>query len=739
MAGSNSVSVWGASDAPQVPVLQRRGPVDAYTYQGQLAGRDVLAPAAGSTFPLSDLVLRLLNDAARDALGIRLGDAARLNDAVLRQVPALGAPRAAEGTVLGVPALGDPELAVCVQPVRLAAAPGADGVVHEQGRHWLPWGEGAIAVQGEAKAWRVLSPSGARGPRLRHAYGEWRRLQDRLPALDRLTVAATGAALTHRLLALHRQDPTARLYHDASTSSEVAVGGARYIALAGSSIHFYRVNPTDTGAAEIEVVRPGGTGGGVWLRRDERGLWHVAQTLVGGMDANVEPDPWRPWARPGALPLPERFGLVGSAYEMLINARAGRHKSANVVYPFVRPARRGAQYARMLEEAPAALQAPTDSSNIAAKVDLFHRQWALPVDLTALPFFRMPGDISSEVKRVNGRLIADLVTAQRAGQGVITRVIEPMAGSGFYSNFVRACGYRGDLLINDLNPLVTLTQREIVQQPDAVKQHILNIKQDLLAFWDERHELRFDPLTLRHRFPTAAALTAFVNSPEVQSFREDLRHYFYSTVETQYTLVDGQIEISQHSSFRVDPINGEANARAYIAAAFYIMQSNSARHRAPVEINQRGRLTLPIASILGEARQNTVLFLPNGLSNLDGLNYLSLLHRGEQGQTQFTTQDGWALLNAAQGQSNAGDLAIISGHFSDFYVNEAAFVEQVREHVMPFVRNRGRVIITNAYSPYKEQALIALGLRVFVLESARQGFLLAMSDAVARDAGLPNG
>ncbi|PXX61217.1 hypothetical protein SAMN05660216_04322 [Pseudomonas sp. LAMO17WK12:I8] len=57
---------------------------------------------------------------------------------------------------------------------------------------------------------------------------------------------------------------------------------------------------------------------------------------------------------------------------------------------------------------------------------------------------------------------------------------------------------------------------------------------------------------------------------------------------------------------------------------------------------------------------------------------------------------------------------------------------------MPFVRNRGRVIITNAYSPYKERAFLELGLRVFVLENRASGFLLVMNDAVARDAGLAN-
>ncbi|WP_296267632.1 hypothetical protein [Pseudomonas sp. UBA6562] len=736
--GRHSISVWGNPEASQVVVLQRRGQSGAYSYLGEPAEREVLAPAADSTVPLSDLLLRLLDDKARDALAINLGDALGLNEAVLQRLPLPDARALAEGDLLGVSIQADAQFLACVQAQALPERPAQNGLIEHEGAQWLQWGLGAIAVVREGAAWRAQSPKAGQGPLLVRQYGEWRRLQEPLAALEQLVAGpVAGAALLARLSALYRQDPLARVYHDTLGAANAGAGGASYIALRGQPTRFYRIKPAEASASEFEVVRPAGTGGGVWLRQDEAGLWQLARTLPGGMD-NDEAELWRPWARPGSQLLPHTLGLAGSTYEQFININTGPHKAANQFYPFVRPFSRKAHFKRLLAQAPEAIRAPTDSTNIKAKVELFHREWALPVDLTALPFFHMPGEVASELRHVNGALIAQLVTAKVAERPLITRVIEPMSGSGCYTNFIRVCGFQGQILANDINPLVTLTQREIVQQPDAVQRHIEAIKQDLVEFWQARHAPAFDPQSLRATFADAEAATAFVNSPEVKRFREDIRHYFFSTVETQYTLVNGQIEISAHSSFRADPVNGEASARAFIAAAFYIIQNNSARNNTPVKINELGRLDMPMSTIVREGR-NVVLLLAKGLSNLAGLHYQSYLHQGEQGQTLFSTGNGWEMLRVVSGQSNLGDLAIISGHFSDLHLDEITFMDRVDEYAMPFVRNRGRVIIINAYSPFKERAFIELGLRVFVLENRTNGFLLAMSDAVARDAGLPNG
>ncbi|WP_434771196.1 hypothetical protein [Pseudomonas entomophila] len=736
-AGTRSVSVWGHPDAPQVLVLQRQGQAEAYTYLGELPGRDRVVPAADSPVPLSDLLLRLLDDTARDALAINLGDALRLNAAVLQRLPLHATRRTAEGDLLGVPAQNDAQFLSCVQSLTLPEQAAVNGLVEYQGRQWIPWGLGGIAVVREGAAWRAQSPIAGQGPLLVRQYGEWRRLQEPLMALERrIGSPVAGKFLLERLSSLYRLDPFARVYHDVVSADSVGAGGASYIALRGQPLRFYRIKPAESSSQEFEVVRPAGSGGGVWLRQDDSGLWEIARTLLGGMDNDNELELWRPWTRPDAQPLPPIFGLVGSSYERIFNVNTGRHKAANKFYPFVRPVNRKAELARLLASAPETVKVPTHSANIEAKVELFHRQWALPVDLTALPFFHMPGKVASEVKWANGALIANVVSAQIAGQPVISRVLEPMSGSGFYSNFVRACGFRGEILTNDINPLVTLTQREIVRQPDAVQRHIEAIKQDLLEFWQTRSSIVFDPQTLRVTFADRAAITAFVNSPEVRDFREDVRNYFYSTVETQYSLINGQIEISPHSAFRQDPVNGEAEARAFLAAAFYIMQNNSARNNAVVRINTLGRLNLPIGMIVRESE--TSVLLAGGLSNLGGLHYHSYLHKGTQGRTVFSTGDGWAMLQALEGRSNLGDLAILSGHFSNQYLDEVTFMENVREHVMPFVRNQGRLIAINAYSPFKERAFIELGLRVFVMENRTSGYLLATSDAVARDAGLLN-
>ncbi len=737
-AEGRSIAAWGAADAVQVLLLRQVGEAQAYTYTGVLPGNDLVLPAADSPTPLSEVLLRLLDDSARDLLGFAISDAAALNDAVVQRVAAGAAQGDAAVSPGGVPLQGDPLLAECLQDV-VAPAVEVTGVGAQGDQYWLPWGHGAIAVQREGNAWRAQRTDAGAGPLLQRQFGEWRRLQEPLPEMAPLVHGpVSGSLLLARLNEQYRRDPFARVYHDDARQDASGAGGGSYIAWRGEQVGFYRIKPAEAGALEWEITRQGGTGGGLWVREARAGLWQLARTLPGGMD-NDGNEPWRPWLRPQAQPLPHHLGLVGSEHARRFVVTGGTHKAVNRFFPFVRPYRLRAQYAQRLEAAPAAIRAPTSSDNIAAKVDLFQHQWGLPLDLSALPFFRMPGVVASEVKHIDGALIADLIGARLGEAPIISRVIEPMSGSGFYSNYVRACGFRGEVLVNDINPLVTHTQREIVRQPDAVKQHILAIKQTLLELWAASNPPQFDPQTLRVTFPDVAAATAFVNSPEVKRFREDVRQYFYSTVETQFIVVDGQIQISPDSSFLLDPVNGELQARAYIAAAFYLMQTNSARNNAAVRINETGRLDLPMAIVIKDGGTGSVLMLGKGLANLDGLNYLSYLHAAPGMHTSFSTGDGWQMLRVEEGRSNLGDLALLSGHFSDVYLREEAFITQVREQVMPFVRNRGRLIMTNAYSPYKERAFIEMGLRVLVMENRSNGFLLAVSDSVARDVGLPNG
>lgn len=735
-SGHTSLEAWGDEQAPQVLVLERRGNDGVYTYRGVFNDGDDVLPAADSRMPLSDILLRVMSDTARASLGINIGDAQALNRAVMEKVLADAGRSAALGSLKGVDLLADPELDACQQALTLFEEPGSDGTIVQGGKAWLPWRGGVLEVHQEGPSWRVQGPGTARGPLLHRSYGEWRRLQEPLDVVARLVDGpVAGVAVLARLMAMHVRNPRARIYHD---TADTTGGGASYIAFRGLSTTFYRIKPAEAAAQEVELVRPAGTGGGVWLHRLPSGIWGPARTLPGGMN-NPDELPWRPWIRPGAQQIPRTLGLEGSVHEATFSLAGGTHKAANRFYPFVRPHRRRTEFDRLFSRAPQDIQRGSDSANIAAKVELFHNQWHLPVDITALRFFRMPGEITSEAKQINGALIADLVLARHAGQPLITRVLEPMSGSGFYSSFVRAAGFRGEVKVNDINPLVSLAQVEIVRQPDRVKHHVNAIKQALVELWQvDNVDCAFDPQTLKIQFPNGAASREFVNSAPVRRFRDDVRHYFYSTVETQYRLIDGGIVIAPDSSFLVDPVNGEAEARAYIAAAFYIMQNNSARHRAPVQVNEMGRLDLPMAIVVRDGNTGSVLLLSSGLSNLDGLNYLSYLHGHERGRTTFSRADGWEMFRVIEGESNLGDLAILSGHFSDVYLDEVQFMRQVEAHVMPFVHNHGRVIITNAYSPYKERAFLALGLRVFVLENRSNGFLLVMNDAVTRDAGLAN-
>lgn len=314
-----------------------------------------------------------------------------------------------------------------------------------------------------------------------------------------------------------------------------------------------------------------------------------------------------------------------------------------------------------------------------------------------------------------------------AGQPVIRRVIEPMAGSGFYANFVRATGFRGAMQVNDMNPLVTWTQREIVTQPDRVKHFVESIKTNLASLANQDSAGFFDSQTLRVRFDTEAQAQAFIESEKASQLREDIKNYFYRVIDNHFQLAPDRIDIRSELS--------EVDARAFLAAAFYIIQHNSARH-APVVINSLGRLNLPLSCVNRDRR--FVYLLGSGLTNLDHFNYMSHIHTAQTAGTVFSSVDGWDLLKPADGMTAVGDLVIISGHFSSVYLTEAQFMGKIKEHVVPFIKHGGRAIIINAYSNYKAEEFSALGLRVFELRSPNTAYLLAVNTQVVTDVALPD-
>lgn len=723
IVAGKTVAVWGNEHASQVLVLDRRGGADTHHYMGRLEGHDAVAPGAHSTNPLSELVLRLMNDDARNKLGIDITDPHRLTKSVMERVLSVRTHSTAQGSLIGIDVTSHSGLSNYVQSVTLTVSPTSDGLIRQDSKVWLEWGHGALEVRAQGDAWRVFSAAGGAGPLMLRSYAEWRILQEPVAALDRFEGAqVTDAAVLAKLDEMQRREPLARVYHlwaDGST------GGGSYIAFSGSSRTYYRVRPAETGADELEVVRPDGSGGGVWLRQGPSGAWDPAPRLLGGALGDEHIVVWRPWGSPTPLPLQGGFGIQNSMYESRVSAQAVSRRAHNPFFPFFAPSGLEDYYSNRLFISSAALKDKSSTANIAAKVEVFSRQWQMPLDITALSFFRMPDDVSSEAFHVNGALIANLVLKQVGNQPVIRRILEPMAGSGFYANYVRAVGYTGALQVNDSNPLSYLTKRLIVEQPDRVKHYIGNIKANLVALAYEGAAMRFDSNRLKIQFATAGQAEVFIESEAASRIREDIKNYFQYLIDTHFVMTP--VGVGVH------PTLPDSEARAYLAAALYLMQHNS-EHNAVVSVDTEGALNLALSTVTRD--DNVVSLLPNGIANIDHLNYLSHIHSAQDKETIFTDYDGWGMFDPIEGTIKDGDLAILSGHFGNVKISEPRFIGKVRDHVVPFIELGGRVVIIDSYSNYKADELSALGLQVFEIRTQSKGYLLAVNTQVVTDVGL---
>ncbi|RWU19067.1 hypothetical protein DM813_22380 [Pseudomonas alkylphenolica] len=723
VTAGRSVAVWGNEGASQVLVLERRGVVDAHDYLGRLDARDSVSPAAQSANPLSELLLRLMSDTARDTLAINITEPHVLTRRVMDRVLSVRALSPTQGGLRGFDVTPQAGLATYVQTVTLTVSPEADGLARHEAKVWLEWGHGALEVRAEGEAWRVLSAAGGAGPLMLRSYGEWRILQEPIATLETLGGASVqDAPLLAKLNQMQIREPSARVYH---VWADDSVEGGSYIAFRGSNAAYYRVRTAEAGAAELEVVRADGSGGGVWVRQGPSGVWEAARTLLGGMPDEEQVVLWRPQGALAPRPIPTGFGLQDSNYAARFRIGAGSHKAQNRFYPFVCPRGQQDVYNSRLSNSDAILSHRSSTANIATKVEVFSNQWGMPLDITSLPFFDMPGKISTEVRLVNGALIADLIGKRVAGQPVVRRILEPMAGSGFYSNYARAVGFTGAMQVNDVNPLVYLTQREIVEQPDQVKHYIESIKANLAALAYEGTGMRFDSIDLKKQFATRAEAEVFMTSEAASRIREDMKNYFYRLIDTHFVMTPAGIGVRSTLP--------ENEARAFLAAAFYLMQYNSARHAA-VRINSLGRIDLPMSSVVRDRQFVSLLY--NGIANIDHLNYLSHLHTAQGESSVFTNYNGWEMFDPIDGTTKDGDLAIVSGHFSDNYLTEAQFMEKVTNHVVPFVNQGGRVVIINTHSLYKAEAFSELGFQVFEIRTPSTGYLLAVNTQVVTDVGL---
>jgi hypothetical protein len=424
------------------------------------------------------------------------------------------------------------------------------------------------------------------------------------------------------------------------------------------------------------------------------------------------------------------FALSHSRHAAKFRLDKSSWTSQNPFYPFTGEVGSRVHYKALLEQGSPLLRAATSAANIKQKIEAFTR-WGMKIDIHSLPFFKLPGQVVTEVKDIDGGLIADLINQKSNGHAAIQRIIEPMAGSGFYANYARAVGFEGDMIINDINPLISWTQKEIIQQPDRVKYYIDSIKDDLISL-GKQYGFEFDPFRLSIKFQSRQDSQAFVKSEPVKNFRDAVKNYFNEIVDVVVELKNGELVISeppirkasvsarlQGDEIVISHPPSTANEKAFLAAVFYLAQNNNQRNADIIKItkinNGNYSLHFPVSMMLTDGP--TVKLFTRGLVNNNQINYLSHLHASAKRPTHVANEDGWTLLDNLRDNSNEtknkSDLIILSGHFSDTHLTEAAFMKKIEDHIIPLSANGVKIIITNAYSPHKETAFKTLGFHTF--------------------------
>jgi hypothetical protein len=437
------------------------------------------------------------------------------------------------------------------------------------------------------------------------------------------------------------------------------------------------------------------------------------------------------------------YGLKGSIYEDYLTT-VSNWNTRHPAYPVTGMGRGGKRDPDFWRKVKERLR---DSSGTRAEKVRALSQMDLRIDLRGLPFFSMPGSVATELEQVDGALISDILHRQSEGipAPVVTRVIEPMAGSGVYSNWARALGFKGKIIVNDINPLIAVTQSEVVSHPQGVVRGVQEIKSDLLAIgrqhgfdFDDNLSMSFErvfpddvplPKKEEERARRREKLKAFVRQDRADNLRQAVKDYFEDSLAELISLKDGKMIVDEPAVPKI----GQLTARTRIAALFYVMQ-NAAKHTSTVTINEVPsvgyRLHLPLSLLTAEEHYR-VNFLPL-ITNERKLFFISRLHGGNLDSTEFLNGDGWELF--ARADLGPGDLILLSGHFSDSYLSVEGFYEKVDLYVARAVEKGAQVLIINDFSDAKEQGFKQRGYQVSRharLNNNKRSYLLALRNVVA--------
>jgi len=413
-------------------------------------------------------------------------------------------------------------------------------------------------------------------------------------------------------------------------------------------------------------------------------------------------------------------------------------------------------------------------------------------DPYALTFFPTPGSQGKEIMEIDGALIARTVNARdQQGQPLITKFVDAFSGSATYGNFVRAIGYftsaaydiahisaedvarmglsadetatareyadipargfNGEVVINDINPLIPLTQRQMLENFDSFELEVKNVVRDLVnlaaghgfvvnaddlsvmsergpgqvQIGDAEYNARF-VLENNHNGPKSASRLSDIQNANAPVSR--LRHAIKGYFDQQFTAC----QQPGATSDLPPAINPASEARA--AALFYLTQngafpSGRVAHRTLAQGSTtnggngtRREYHLPLQIIIsdghytprggGEASRRVYL-LPNKLPLLKKtMDTVRHFYRdgagGDRLPTRYTQQDGFELIKNADSKT----LVFVSGHFQNDFNSINQFIGKLLPAMHTGWNNGGRFIIINKYHPVKAGAFAAMGLKV---------------------------
>jgi|GEM_PF-4820377 len=337
----------------------------------------------------------------------------------------------------------------------------------------------------------------------------------------------------------------------------------------------------------------------------------------------------------------------------------------------------------------------------------------LSLDLHALEFFPMQGSQTVEIYNANGALIGNTIGARgNDGNRIIQRFIEPMSGSATYSNFARFVSFRGEMIVNDLNPYVTITQRQIVDAPERVINFAQKIRDGIIEI-GKRFGFQFDqnlemtPNSRETHEQIQATWDTINKSEAAVNFREAVREYFRR-------LLDETLDYSARPYPNKHPAVKDTPETA---ALYYFLQQVAAPGASTyyyidnAHNNRKGKFKLLLRIFnFNKGNRRYEVFQTSMNPVLDRKLLLGhTLHREVGVSTQFVTQDGWKLIE----QARVGDLVVMSGYFHNHFVDShQSFIEKLETHLLPAAQQGARFIVVNRYSKSLADSLTAMGFKV---------------------------